>query len=134
MAAKRPRRTRAPHHSKVAKTDLRSAVSRKVLSIPVNQLLSIITESKPMRPAHQTPVKAESAERKLFKRAKIRPFSLQYDKPHRIIGCSGVASLTYAVEFRCAAPLCVGFAVATHQEIVKHAPWLLTEFLLRPRP
>ncbi len=97
------------------------AVSDKLAAIPVTSMLAAIEEARSvsMPSGH------------FFSGACVRPFSLRFDKPERIVGCKvrdGVVE--YAVLFRCGPPMYAGFAVTTHEELMAAAPWLLADYII----
>lgn len=115
---------------------MKAPIARKLTQMPISDLLAAISEFKPtLLPSQPASFKLdqpyEVATKRFFKQARIRPFSLRFDRPDKILGCKEQAGqYRYVVQFRCGAPLYAGFAVVGHEELMKTAPWLLAEYVL----
>lgn len=128
---KRHKRSRSRATVRGLKADVKAPIPRKLAQIPISALLAAIAEFKPASVRPATKLDPESAPHPLFRTARIRPFSLRFDRPEKIVGCKEQAGeYHYVVQFRCTAPLYAGFAVATHAEVMQTAPWLLAEYVL----
>lgn len=133
---KRHKRTRSRATTRGNRMDTKAPIARKLTQIPISDLLTAISEFKPtLPPSSPASYKLDPpytvASKRFFKQARIRPFSLRFDRPDRIIGCREQAGqYRYVVQFRCGAPLYAGFTVVGHEELMKTAPWLLAEYVL----
>lgn len=111
------------------------SVSQKIQSIPLAEMLDAIEEFKAI--AH-VDVKANGSSKpggeerqKIFSVARTRPFSLKFDRPEKIVGCRARdGAFEYVVMFKCGPPLYAGFSVASHEELMHTAPWLLAEYIM----
>ena len=133
VSGKRHKRGRPRATARSVKSDLKAPPARKLAQMPVSALLAAIAEFKPVpvRPAAGLKLDPEMAPKRLFRTARIRPFSLRFDRPEKIVGCREQAGeYHYVVQFRCKAPLYAGFTVATHEEVMRTAPWLLANYVL----
>jgi len=106
---RKPRRSEAP------------ALSGRLTAVPVTAMLAAIQESRVVA----------NPDSSFFSGACVRPFSLRFDRPERIVGCKvREGTVEYAVLFRCGPPMYAGFAITTHEELMAAAPWLLADYII----
>ena len=115
------------------------SMSRKLAAIPLEEMLAAIEEFKAGNGAVTEvrkvvageAVEDSRKEASIFTAARVRPFSLRFDRPEKIIGCKARAGgFEYVIMFKCGPPLYAGFSVTSHAELMQTAPWLLAEYIM----